>query len=91
MIDDAPQETKSGILLPQQTREKPQRGTVLAAGPGLNYPLTGGELVQVPLGIKKGDTILFSKYAGTEVRVGDEDLLIMREGDVFGVETEAAA
>lgn len=77
----------SGIVLPQQSREKPQRGEVLAVGPGLNHPMPGGEVVVIPVGVEAGDKILFSKYAGTEVTVDEEEVLILREGDVLGKET----
>jgi chaperonin GroES len=72
------QTTVSGIVLPDTAKEKPQRGKVMAVGPG-RYE--DGELVL--LDVKKGDEIIFSKYGGTEVKVGGEDLLILRESDIL--------
>jgi chaperonin GroES len=71
--------TISGIVLPDTAREKPQRGKVLAVGPGSRNDK--GELV--PMEVAVGDEIVFSKYGGTEVKVGLEDLLILRESDVL--------
>ncbi|HET9153971.1 MAG TPA: co-chaperone GroES [Solirubrobacterales bacterium] len=83
--------TVSGIVLPDTAKEKPQRGKVLAVGPGsLNDK---GE--RVPLDLADGDEIVFSKYGGTEIKVGAEDYLILRESDVLakvvGVSAGAAA
>ena len=75
---DEEEVTASGILLPDTAKEKPQRGKVLATGPG-RYE--DGKLV--PLDVKKGDEIIFSKYGGTEVKVDGEDYLILRESDVL--------
>jgi chaperonin GroES len=71
--------TVGGIVLPDTAREKPQRGKVLAVGPGSRSD--SGELI--PLDVVAGDEIIFSKYGGTEVKVGLEDLLILRESDVL--------
>ena len=71
--------TISGIVLPDTAREKPQRGKVLAVGPGSRSD--SGELI--PLDVAAGDEIIFSKYGGTEVKVGLDDLLILRESDVL--------
>ncbi len=71
--------TISGIVLPDSAREKPQRGKVLAVGPGSRND--HGEIV--PMDLEVGDEIVFSKYGGTEVKVGLEDLLILRESDVL--------
>jgi len=71
--------TVSGIVLPDTAREKPQRGKVLAVGPGARNDK--GEVV--PMDVAVGDEIIFSKYGGTEVKVGVEDLLILRESDVL--------
>ena len=69
----------SGIVLPDTAKEKPQRGRVLAVGPGaLNDK---GE--RVPLDLVEGDTVIFSKYGGTEIKLGTEDYLILRESDVL--------
>jgi chaperonin GroES len=78
--------TPAGIIIPEQAREKPQRGTVLAVGPGLNHPMPGGGVTVTPVGAKEGDRVLFSKYAGTEVQTDDGEVLILREGDVLGIE-----
>ncbi len=85
------EQTVSGIVLPDTAKEKPQRGKVLAVGPGsLNDK---GE--RVPLALADGDEIVFSKYGGTEIKVGMEDYLILRESDVLakvvGVPAGAAA
>src|SRR5437879_10593452 len=71
---DEEESTVSGIVLPDTAREKPQRGRVVAVGPG-RYE--DGELV--PLDVKKGDEVVFSKYGGTEVKVGGEEYLILRD------------
>ena len=70
--------TVSGIVLPDTAKEKPQRGNVLEVGPG-RYE--DGKLV--PLDVKKGDEVVFSKYGGTEVKVSDEEYLILRESDIL--------
>ena len=71
--------TVGGIVLPDTAKEKPQRGTVLAVGPGtLNDK---GE--RVPLDVNAGDTIVFSKYGGTDIKVEGQDYLILRESDVL--------
>src|SRR5436305_10680425 len=71
--------TISGIVLPDTAREKPQRGKVLAVGPGSRNDK--GDVV--PMDVAVGDEIIFSKYGGTEVKVGLEDPLILRESDVL--------
>jgi chaperonin GroES len=76
---DEDETTVSGIVLPDTAKEKPQRGKVLAVGPGSRNDK--GELI--PLEVAEGDEIIFSKYGGTEVKVGLEDLLILRESDVL--------
>jgi chaperonin GroES len=78
--------TTSGIVLPDTAREKPQRGKVLAVGPGSRSD--SGELI--PLDVAEGDEIIFSKYGGTEVKVGLDDLLILRESDVLAKVVKAA-
>jgi chaperonin GroES len=73
--------TISGIVLPDTAKEKPQEGTVIAAGPGrLNE-----KGARVALEVKNGDTVLYAKYAGTEVKVDGEDLLILKESDVLAI------
>lgn len=73
--------TKGGIVLPETAKEKPQEGEVVAVGPG--RLLDNGTRVSIDL--KVGDRILFSKYAGNEVKLDDVEYLIMRESDILGV------
>ncbi len=75
--------TKSGIVLPDTAKEKPQEGTVLAVGPG--RVLDNGQRVSVEL--KEGDRVLFAKYAGTEFKREDEEMLILSEKDILAVVT----
>jgi chaperonin GroES len=75
------EKTASGIFIPDSAKEKPQQGKVIAVGKG-KVKEDGSHQ---PLDLKVGDLILFGKYSGTEVKVGDEDYLIMREDDVLGV------
>jgi len=77
--------TGSGIVLPDTAREKPQRGRVLAIGPGGRND--EGELV--PMEVAEGDEIIFSKYGGTEFRLGADEVLILRESDVLAKVTSA--
>jgi len=71
--------TSSGIVLPDTAKEKPQRGRVLAVGPGSRDD--DGKFV--PLDLEEGDEIVFSKYGGTEIKVGVDEYLILRESDVL--------
>ncbi|MEA3223214.1 MAG: co-chaperone GroES [Thermodesulfobacteriota bacterium] len=73
--------TKGGIIIPDTAKEKPQMGEVIAAGNGKKTE--DGKIL--PLDVKKGDKILFSKYGGTEVKLEGEELLIMREDDILGI------
>ncbi len=75
------EKTKGGIVLPETAKEKPQEGEVVAVGPG--RLLENGTRVAIDL--KVGDRVLFSKYAGNEVKIDDEEYLIMREADILGV------
>ncbi|MCU0577487.1 MAG: co-chaperone GroES [Desulfobacterota bacterium] len=75
------QKTKGGIIIPDTAKEKPQMGEVIAAGGGKKTE--DGKVT--PLDVKKGDKILFSKYAGNEIKVEGEELLIMREEDILGI------
>lgn len=68
--------TAGGIIIPDTAKEKPQRGTVVAAGPGKKDD---------PVTVKPGDTVLYGKYAGTEVTIDGEDLIIMRESDILAI------
>ncbi len=72
----AEEKTAGGIIIPDTAKEKPQRGTVIAAGPGKK---------DEPMTVKKGDTILYGKYAGTEISLSGEDYLIMRESDILAI------
>ena len=72
--------TASGIVLPDTAKEKPQRGEVIAAGDG-RYDEDGEK--RIPLDVAEGDTVLYSKYGGTEIKVEGEDLLVLRESDVL--------
>src|SRR5713101_9064219 len=84
---DEEEMTVSGIVLPDTAKEKPQRGRVLAVGPGERSENTG-ELI--PMDVAVGDEIIFSKYGGTEVKVGADDVLILRQTDVLAKVVGAA-
>lgn len=73
--------TASGIVLPDTAKEKPQRGEVIAVGPGR---LTD-DGSRMPMDVKDGEQVLFAKYAGTEVKVGEDELLIINEKDILAV------
>jgi chaperonin GroES len=75
------EKTKGGIIIPDTVKEKPQEGKIIAVGPGGRDET--GKLI--PLDVKAGDSILFGKWSGTEVKIDGEDLLIMKESDVLGV------
>ena len=75
------EQIRGGIIIPDSAKEKPQEGEVIAAGAGKK--LDSGE--RLTLDVKEGDRVLFGKYAGTEVKLDDEDYLIMREDDILGV------
>ena len=75
------EKTAGGIIVPDTAQEKPMQGKVLATGPGAR----GEDGALLPLEVKKGDTILYGKYSGTEVKIDDTDVLIMRESDVMGI------
>ena len=76
---EAEEKTASGIILPDTAQEKPQIGEIVSVGPGKVND--SGQLTKMSL--KKGDKVLYGKYSGTEVNVGGEDLLIMRESDIL--------
>ena len=71
--------TASGIVLPDTAKEKPQRGRVLAAGPGARNDK--GD--RIPMDVAEGDEVIFSKYGGTEIKLGTDEVLILRESDVL--------
>lgn len=75
------EKTKGGIIIPDTAKEKPVEGRVIAAGIGK----LSEEGKRIALEVKKGDRVLFGKYSGTEVKIEDEEYLIMREDDVLGV------
>ncbi|MGY3087032.1 chaperonin GroES [Hymenobacter sp. UYAg731] len=77
----AEEKTKSGIIIPDTAKEKPQRGEVVAVGEGKTSD--AGAIIAPQ--VKVGDQVLYGKYAGTEITVDGEDLLIMRESDIFAV------
>lgn len=70
------EKTAGGIIIPDTAKEKPQRGTIVAAGPGKK---------DEPVSVKVGDTVLYGKYAGTEFQLNGDQLLIMRESDILAV------
>jgi chaperonin GroES len=74
------QTTVGGIVLPDTAQEKPQRGTVLAVGPGSRNADTGDHIA---LDVEEGDVVVYSKYGGTEIKVGADEYLILRESDVL--------
>ncbi|HDH63271.1 MAG TPA: co-chaperone GroES [Firmicutes bacterium] len=73
--------TKSGIVLPDTAKEKPQKGKVIAVGPG--KVLDNGE--RSPMEVKEGDTVIYSKYAGTEVKIDDKEYLILSQRDILAI------
>jgi chaperonin GroES len=80
--NQAEERTASGLVIPDTAKEKPQQGSVLAVGAGRRAEATG-ELI--PLDVKVGDTVVYSKYGGTEITVGGEDLLILSSRDVLAI------
>jgi chaperonin GroES len=79
--------TKGGIIIPDTAKEKPQQGEVVAVGPGARDE----KGVVQPLDVKAGDRVLFGKWSGSEVKIDDEELLIMKESDILGVLEGVAA
>jgi chaperonin GroES len=75
------EKTKGGIIIPDTAKEKPMEGEVVAAGPGAR----GEDGKLVPMDVKKGDRVLFGKWSGTEVKIDNEELIIMKESDIMGV------
>jgi chaperonin GroES len=78
-ILDEEEMTVSGIVLPDTAKEKPQKGKVLAVGPGARDE--DGEYIRMD--VEEGDVVIFSKYGGTEIKVGSDDVLILRESDIL--------
>lgn len=77
---EAEEKTAGGIILPDSAKEKPIEGTIVAVGPGR---VENGNKIE--LSVKVGDKVLYGKYSGTEVTVDDQEYLIMRESDIFGI------
>ena len=75
------QKTAGGIIIPDTAKEKPQEGKIIATGPGK----IGDDGKRLPLNVKKGDKILFSKYAGTEIKIDGVEQIFMKEDDILGV------
>ena len=75
------EKTKGGIIIPDNAKEKPQEGEIIAVGPGGRDE--AGKLT--PMDVKKGDKVLFGKWSGTEIKIDGQELLIMKESDIMGV------
>jgi chaperonin GroES len=75
------QKTVGGIIIPDTAKEKPQEGKIVAVGPGKR----DDDGKRIPLEVKKGDRILFSKYAGTEIKIDGEEHIFMKEDDILGI------
>lgn len=82
------EKTAGGIIIPETAKEKPMEAEVIAVGPGAFYE--DGEK-RIPLDVKEGDTVLISKWAGTEITVDGEELLVVKESDIMGVIEGASA
>jgi len=78
---DGEEKTKGGIIIPDNAKEKPQEGEIIAVGPGGRDE--AGKLT--PMDVKKGDKVLFGKWSGTEIKIDGQELLIMKESDIMGV------
>lgn len=76
--------TAGGIVLPETAKEKPQKGIILSVGPGERDD--DGD--RIPMDVKAGDTVLFAKYAGTEIKINTKKLLILKESDILGILAE---
>ena len=83
----AEEKTAGGIIIPDTAKEKPQEGEVVSAGPGARNE--SGQVVA--LDVKAGDRVLFGKWSGTEVKIGGEELLVMKESDIIGIVETAVA
>ncbi len=80
-IEQAEEEVRGGIIIPDTAKEKPQEAEIVAVGPG-KLDDTGN---RTPMDVKAGDRVLIGKYSGSEIKIGDEDLVILREDEVLGV------
>lgn len=76
----AEEKTSSGIIIPDTAKEKPQKGTIVASGPG---KVENGSKIEMT--VSEGDTVLYGKYSGTEITLDGEEYLIMRENDILGI------
>ncbi|MFT4604768.1 MAG: chaperonin GroES [Rhodothermales bacterium] len=76
----AEEKTASGLFIPDTAKEKPQKGTIIAVGPGR---FENGN--KIDMTVKEGDTVLYGKYSGTEIELDSNDVLIMRESDILGI------
>ena len=76
----AEEKTASGLFIPDTAKEKPQKGTIVAVGPGR---VENGN--KIDMTVQEGDTVLYGKYSGTEIQLDNDDLLIMRESDILGI------
>jgi chaperonin GroES len=79
--EEKEEKTASGIILPETAKEKPQKGTVLAAGPGR----TDDNGKRIEMDVKTGDVVLYVRFAGTEVKINDRKLLILKESDILAI------
>jgi len=79
-VIESEEKTKSGIVIPDTAKEKPQEGKVVAVGTG---EVVDGK--KIPLEVKEGDRVIYSKYAGTEVKLDDEEYLILRQSDILAI------
>jgi len=80
-IEEKEQKSDGGIIIPDTAKEKPMKGKVISAGPGAVQE----DGKRTPMEVKKGDTILFGKYAGTEIKIDGKEMLIMRESDILAI------
>ncbi len=78
---DREEKTSGGIIVPDTAQEKPMRGKIRVTGPGAR----GDDGALLPMEVKKGDNVLYGKFSGTEVKIDDKEVLIMRESDVMGI------
>lgn len=86
-LDESSDKTAGGLYIPETAKEKPQEGEVIAAGAG-KYKEDGS---RQPLDVKQGDRVLFGKYSGSEIKIDNEELLIMREDEILGIIERAGA
>ena len=84
---ESEEKSPGGIIIPDTAKEKPMEGEVVAAGPGAR----GDDGKLQPMDVKAGDRVLFGKWSGTEVKIDNQDLLIMKESDIMGVLTDVSS